>query len=159
SPYSTKFTVAMSGLLSRPATAYPIGLACGVASEYLIDEHPCRGGARMAAKVKPIPDGYHTITPYLSIKGAADAIEFYKQAFGAAEVMRMAQPDGRVGHAELTIGDAKVMLADEFPEMDFRSPHSFGGSPVHLHLYVEDVDAVVERAVAAGAKQIRPVQD
>ena len=109
--------------------------------------------------VKPIPEGYHTVIPYLSIKGAADAIEFYKKAFGATELMRMAQPDGRVGHAELQIGDSKVMLADEFPEMDFRSPRSVGGSPVMLHLYVEDVDTVVGRAVANGAKVLRPIQD
>jgi PhnB protein len=111
------------------------------------------------AKVKPIPAGYHTIIPYLSIKGAADAIEFYKKAFGATESMRMAQPDGRIGHAELQLGDSRVMLADEFPEMDFRSPRSMGGSPVHIHMYVEDVDNVVSRAVAAGAKVVRPVQD
>jgi PhnB protein len=111
------------------------------------------------AKVKPIPAGYHTIIPYLSIKGAADAIEFYKKAFGATESMRMAQPDGRIGHAELQLGDSRVMLADEFPEMDFRSPRSMGGSPVHIHMYVEDVDTVVSRAVAAGAKVVRPVQD
>ncbi len=108
---------------------------------------------------KPIPEGYRSITPYLCIKGAADAIEFYRKAFGATEVMRMAQPDGRVGHAELQIGDSRVMLADEFPDMGFRGPHSFGGSPVHIHLYVEDVDAVVNRSVAAGAKVVRPVQD
>jgi PhnB protein len=113
----------------------------------------------MASKVKPIPDGYNTITPYLSIKGAAEAIEFYRKAFGATEVMRMAQPDGRVGHAELKIGDSKFMLADEFPDMDLRGPHSLGGTPVHLHMYVEDVDAVVDRALAAGAKLARPVQD
>ena len=113
----------------------------------------------MPAKVKPIPDGYHAITPYLSIKGAADAIDFYTRAFGATEVLQIAQPDGRIGHAELLIGDARVMLADEFPAMDFRSPHSIGGTPVHLHLYVENVDAVVRQAVAAGAKLIRPVQD
>jgi PhnB protein len=113
----------------------------------------------MAAKVKSIPDGYHTLTPYLSIQGASDAIEFYKKAFGATEVMRMPQPDGRIGHAELQIGDSRLMLADEFPEMDFRSPRAFGGSPVHLHLYVEDVDTVVGRAVAAGAKVLRPVKD
>jgi PhnB protein len=111
------------------------------------------------AKVKPIPAGYHTIIPYLSIKGAADAIEFYKKAFGATESMRMPQPDGRIGHAELQLGDSRVMLADEFPEMDFRSPRSMGGSPVHIHMYVEDVDTVVSRAVAAGAKVVRPVQD
>jgi PhnB protein len=113
----------------------------------------------MSAKVKPIPDGHHVVTPYLSIKGAANAIEFYKKAFGAREVMRMAQPDGRLGHAELQIGDSRIMLADEFPDMNFRSPHSIGGTPVHLHLYVEDVDAVVTQAVAAGAKVLRPVQD
>jgi PhnB protein len=113
----------------------------------------------MPAKVKPIPDGHHAVTPYLSIKGAANAIEFYKKAFGAREVMRMAQPDGRLGHAELQIGDSRIMLADEFPDMNFRSPHSIGGTPVHLHLYVEDVDAVVTQAVAAGAKVLRPVQD
>jgi PhnB protein len=113
----------------------------------------------MAVKVKPVPRGYHTITPYLSIKGAADAIEFYKRAFGAKEVMRLAQPDGRVGHAELQLGDSRVMLADEFPDMDFRSPHSIGGTPVTIHMYVEDVDAVVEHAVAAGATITRPVQD
>ncbi|HEY3100391.1 MAG TPA: VOC family protein [Methylomirabilota bacterium] len=113
----------------------------------------------MAGAVKPIPDGYHTITPYLSIKGASDAIEFYKKAFGAKEVMRMAQPDGRIGHAELQIGDSRFMLADEHPEMDFRSPRAIGGTPVMLHLYVEDADAVVGRAIAAGAKALRPVQD
>ncbi len=113
----------------------------------------------MAAKVKPIPDGYHTLTPYLSIKGASEAIEFYKKAFGATEVMRMGQPDGRIGHAELRVGDSKFMLADEFPEMDFRGPHSLGGSPVHLHLYVEDADATVRQATAAGARVVRPVQD
>jgi len=113
----------------------------------------------MAGKVKPIPEGYHTITPYLSIKGASDAIEFYKKAFGAKEVMRMGEPGGRIGHAELQIGDSKIMLADEHPEMDFRSPRAIGGTPVLLHLYVEDVDNVVGRAVAAGAKVVRPVQD
>ena len=113
----------------------------------------------MASKAKAIPDGYHAVTPYLSIKGASEAIEFYKKAFGATEVMRMAQPDGRVGHAELQIGDSKVMLADEFPDMNFRGPQALGGSPVHLHLYVEDVDRVVKSAVDAGAKEVRPVQD
>jgi len=113
----------------------------------------------MATHVKAIPDGYHSVTPYLSIRGAAAAIEFYRKAFGAREVMRIAQPDGRIGHAEIALGDSRVMLADEFPEMDFRAPAATGGSPVHLHLYVEDVDAVVDRAVAAGATVIRPVQD
>ena len=113
----------------------------------------------MPAKVKPVPDGYHTITPYLSIKGAANAIDFYKKAFGATEVMRMAEPDGRVGHAEVLVGDSRVMLADESPDIDFRSPLSIGGTAVHLHMYVENADAVVSQAVAAGAKVVRPVQD
>jgi len=113
----------------------------------------------MPAKVKPVPDGYRTITPYLSIKGAANAIDFYKKAFGATEVMRMAEPDGRIGHAEVLIGDSRVMLADEAPDIDFRSPHSIRGTAVHLHMYVENVDAVVSQAVAAGAKVVRPVQD
>ncbi len=113
----------------------------------------------MGGKVKPIPDGYHTVTPYLCIKDAAKAIDFYKKAFGASEVMRMEQPDGRIGHAEVRIGDSHVMLADEFPEMSFRSPKTIGGSPVNLLLYVEDVDGVVKRAVSAGAKLTRPVEN
>ena len=111
----------------------------------------------MTAKVRPIPEGYEGLTPYLSIKGAARAIDFYKKAFGATELVRMDQPDGRVGHAELRIGRGIVMLADEFPEMGFRSPESLGGSPVVIHLYVEDVDDVVRRATAAGATIERPV--
>jgi PhnB protein len=113
----------------------------------------------MASKVKPIPDGYHSVTPYLSIQGAAAAIDFYKRAFGATEIMRMPQPDGRVGHAEIQIGDSRVMMADEFPEMDFNAPQKYGGSPVHLHIYVEDVDKVFKQALAAGGKEVRPVQD
>ena len=113
----------------------------------------------MPSTVKPIPDGYHAITAYLSVKGATDAIDFYKRAFGAHEVIRVARGNGRVGHAELQLGDSRLMLADEVPEMDFRSPEALGGSPVHLHLYVEDVDAVVAQAVAAGAKLVRPAQD
>jgi PhnB protein len=109
--------------------------------------------------VKPIPEGYHNVTPYLCCKGAADAIEFYKKAFGATEVLRMGDPSGKVGHAELQIGDSRIMLADEFPEMGFRSPQSIGGSPVMLHLYVEDVDATVPKAVAAGARVTREVAD
>lgn len=98
--------------------------------------------------------------PYLSIQGAAEAIEFYKRAFGATEAMRLMDPnDGRVGHAELSINGAVVMLADEFPEMDFLGPRARGGSSVAIHLFVDGVDAVVERAVAAGAKLLRPVKD
>jgi PhnB protein len=111
------------------------------------------------SKAKPIPKGYHTATPYLIIKGAAKAIEFYKKAFGAAEMMRMTQPDGRVGHAEIKIGDSLIMLADEFPEMGARSPQSLGGSPVSILLYVQDVDALTSQAITAGAKVVRPVKD
>ena len=113
----------------------------------------------MTDTVRPIPDGYEGATPYLSIKGAADAIEFYKKAFGATEVMRMADQSGRIGHAEIRIGNALVMLADEFPDMGFVSPKTLGGTPVGISLYVEDVDATVERAVEAGATLKRPVQN
>jgi len=111
------------------------------------------------SQVKPIPEGYHSMTPYLCVKGAADAIEFYKKAFGAKELLRMPAPGGKVGHAEIQIGDSRVMLADEFPEMGFVSPQSVGGTPVMMHLYVEDVDATVPKAVAAGAKVTREVAD
>ncbi len=113
----------------------------------------------MANKVKPIPDGYHNVTPYLVIKGAAAAIDFYKQALGAVEVMRMPQPDGRVGHAELKFGDSYVMLADEFPEMNIVGPKTLGNTSVALLLYVDDVDKIVERAVSLGATINRPVAD
>src|SRR5713101_4582486 len=109
--------------------------------------------------VKPIPDGYHSVTPYLCAKGAAQAIEFYKKAFSAAERMRIVQPDGRVGHAEIQIGDSVIMLVDEFPEMDMRSPQSLGGSAVSIYLYVEDADAMFNQAIAAGAKVKRPLAD
>ena len=111
----------------------------------------------MAAK--PIPEGYHTVTPYLVMKDAARAIEFYKSAFDAKELFRMPGPGGKVMHAELKIGDSPVMLADEFPEMDARSPVSIGGSPISLMLYVEDADDITARAVAAGAKVLRPIRD
>ena len=111
------------------------------------------------AKVRPIPEGYHTATPYLVAADAAAAIEFYKRAFGAQEIMRIAGPDGRVGHAEVTIGDSRIMLSDEFPDMGTRGPKMLGGSPVSIYLYVEDVDALTQRALAAGAKAVRPVED
>ena len=113
----------------------------------------------MANNVKPIPEGYHSVTPYLIVDGAAAAIEFYKKAFRATEVMRMPAPDGRIGHAEIKVGDSHIMLADENAEMSARSPRTVGGTPVSLVLYVEDVDATVSRAVAAGAKLERPVED
>ena len=99
----------------------------------------------MKTKTRPIPKGYHAVTPYLSVQGAASAIAFYKKAFGAKEIMRMPGPGGTIGHAEIQIGDSRIMLADEFPEMNFRSPRSVGGSPVNIHLYVPDVDKVVKR--------------
>jgi PhnB protein len=109
--------------------------------------------------VKPIPDGYHTATPYLIVDGAAKAIDFYRKAFGATELMRLAAPNGKVGHAEIKIGDSPIMLADEFPEMGAKSPQAFGGSPVSIALYVKDVDAMFNQAVAAGGQVKRPVMD
>jgi len=109
--------------------------------------------------VKPIPEGYHSVTPYLVVNGGAQAIDFYKRAFGATELVRMAGPDGKVGHAEIRIGNSPVMLADEFPDMGFRSPRSLGGAGVSLMIYVEDVDAQFRQAIAAGAKELRPVKD
>lgn len=108
---------------------------------------------------KPIPDGYHTATPYLVLQNAASAIEFYKKAFGATELMRLASPGGKIGHAEIKIGDSPIMLADEFPEMGYRGPKALGGSPVSIMLYVEDVDAIFNQAVAAGATVKRPIKD
>ena len=109
--------------------------------------------------VKPIPEGYHSVTPYLTLDDATRAIEFYKKAFGAVELMRMPAPGGRIGHAEIKIGDSPIMLADENPEMGNRSPRKLGGSPISLMVYVKDVDAQVAQAVAAGGKLVRPVAD
>ncbi|MDT5263254.1 MAG: PhnB protein [Acidobacteriota bacterium] len=111
----------------------------------------------MSNEVKPIPDGYHSVTPYLIVGDGARALEFYKQAFGATELFRMDAPGGKIGHAEIKIGDSHIMLADEHPEMNARSPQTIGGSPVSLMLYVSDVDATVGKAVEAGAKLTRPV--
>ena len=113
----------------------------------------------MAGKVKAIPEGRDCAIPYLCVKGAAEAIEFYKKAFGAKELMRMGQPDGLIGHAEMKIGNAVIMLADEFPNMGVLSPQTLGGTPVTIHLYVEDVDEVAKQAVAAGARVLRPIED
>jgi PhnB protein len=109
--------------------------------------------------VKPIPEGYHTATPYLIIKGAADAIEFYKKAFGATELFRFPAPDGKIGHAEIKIGDSPIMLADEYADMGYNGPKSLGGSPVSLMIYVEDVDTVFNRAVDVGATVKEAVSD
>ena len=111
----------------------------------------------MPTSVKPIPDGHRTVAPYLTIKNAAAALEFYKQGFGAVETYKLIVPDGRVGHAEIRLGDSLIMLSDEFPEFGGKAPEALGGSPVSIHLYVEDVDAFVKRAVAAGAREIKPV--
>ncbi|MEX5216044.1 MAG: VOC family protein [Nitrospiraceae bacterium] len=113
----------------------------------------------MSRKVNAIPVGYEGATPYLIIKDAARALEFYKKAFRATEIMRVAASDGKVGHAEIKIGAAIIMLADEFPDMNCRSPQSFGGTPVSIMVYVQDVDSFVKRAVAAGAKELRPVEN
>ena len=113
----------------------------------------------MANTVKAIPEGSEGATPYLAIKGAADAIEFYKKAFGATETLRIPGPDGRIGHAEIVIGKAKIMLADEHPAINFLSPRTLGGTAVQIHIYVEDVDALAAKAEAAGAKVLRPVAD
>ena len=113
----------------------------------------------MAGKVKPIPEGYHSVTPYLTCNDAAHAIEFYKRAFDAVEVVRMPMPNGKIGHAELRIGDSMIMLADEMPGGEARSPQSLGGTTAGLFLYVKDVDAAFQKAVAAGAKGTMPPQD
>ena len=107
---------------------------------------------------KPIPDGYQQVMPYLVVRGATKALDFYKRAFGAKERMRLPMGD-RIGHAEIEIGDCVVMLADEFPEMGANSPETIGGTPVGLCLYVEDVDAVFKRAIAAGGKEEKPLKD
>jgi PhnB protein len=109
--------------------------------------------------VKPIPDGYPQVSPYLHVDGAAEAIEFYENVFGAKERMRMPAPGGKVGHAEIEIGDSLVMLADEFPDMGIRGPSAYGGSPVIMSVYVEDVEATYRRALDAGAKSVRDLED
>src|SRR2546423_1239521 len=109
--------------------------------------------------VKPISDGYPVITPYLIVPGGARAIDFYTKVMGGTEIMRMPAPGDRIGHAEIRFGDSVVMLADEAPEMVIQSPEHFGGSPASLMIYVQDVDAVFNRAIAAGAKSKRPIQN
>ena len=108
---------------------------------------------------KAIPEGHRTVAPYLALKDGVKALDFYKKAFGATELFRLVMPDGRLGHAEIRIGDSVIMLSDEFPEYGGKSPKTLGGSPVCIHLYVEDVDAMFNRAVAAGATARKPVMD
>jgi PhnB protein len=114
---------------------------------------------KKAKKVHYIAAGYHAVTPYLSVRGAAKAIDFYRKAFGASEVMRMPGPDGKLGHAEIAIGGDRVMLSDEYPDMQFMGPETRGGTTVHLHVYVKDVDAVIAHAVTAGAKLVQEIED
>lgn len=109
--------------------------------------------------VKPIPDGYPRVSPYLVVDGAQKAIDFYTSVLGATERMRMPGPDGRIGHAELQFGDSVVMLADEFPDMGAKAPGAYGGSPVSIMVYVEDVDATFGKATEAGATAVRPPED
>jgi len=113
----------------------------------------------MAGKVKPIPDGCHTVTPHLIVRGADKAIDFYKKAFGAKELSRCPGPNGKLMHAEIQIGNSHVYLGEEFPDMGCKSPQAYNGSPVTIHLYVEDVDASYKKAVAAGAQVTMPVSD
>lgn len=109
--------------------------------------------------VKTIPEGYHSVTPYLIVRGGGDAIEFYKKAFGAVELFRFPSPDGKIGHAEIKIGNSPIMLADEYPDMGYNGPQSIGGSPVSLMIYVDDVDTVFNQAVTAGATVKEALQD
>jgi uncharacterized glyoxalase superfamily protein PhnB len=114
----------------------------------------------MTSNINPIPEGYHSITPHLVVNNTNEAIEFYKNAFGAKELVRMPGPDGKtVMHAELQIGDSVIMLNDEYPDHGIKSPTTYGGSPVTIHLYVENVDTVFEQAIAAGAREVFPLQD
>jgi len=113
----------------------------------------------MAKQAKAIPEGFHSVTPHLIIKGASEAIEFYKKAFGAEEIARMPGPGGSIMHAEIIIGDSHIMLNDEFPSFGKLAPKSIGGTPVTLHLYVNDVDGMFDRAVKAGAKVTMPIAD
>jgi len=110
------------------------------------------------ADVKPIPEGYHSLTPYLIVGGAAEAIEYYKKAFGAIELFRM-DHGGKIGHAEMKIGDSPFMLADEFPEMGYRGAKTLGGTPVNLMIYVDDVDTIYKQAIEAGGTEVKPLQD
>ncbi|QDU43861.1 hypothetical protein Mal52_23380 [Symmachiella dynata] len=109
--------------------------------------------------VQPIPDGYHTATPYMIVDGAGEAIAFYEKAFGATELMRMPGPDGKIGHAEIQIGDSRIMMSDEYPDMGFRGPKSLGGAGINMMLYVEDCDTLFAQAIAAGGKELRPLAD
>lgn len=109
--------------------------------------------------LKTIPDGYHSVTPYLSIKGASDAIEFYKMAFNATELFRLDMPGGTIGHSEIQIGNSRIMIADPCDDVSFGDPKTLGGSTVGLYVYVDNVDEIYSQSVAAGAKSVTPVED
>ena len=110
------------------------------------------------ADVKPIPEGYHSITPYLIVDGGAKAMDYYKQAFGAIELFRM-EHEGKIGHAEMKIGDSPFMLGDEQPQMGYRGPKALGGTPVSIMIYVDDCDTIYKQAIAAGGTEVKPLQD
>src|SRR5207244_3250326 len=152
-----------AGRRSAPSCANLLGRAPTAPRRADPAQHLPLGSAQpprqeVSAMPKPIPEGYPRVTPYLIVDGANAAIDFYCSVLGASERMRMPMPDGRVGHAELELGDSIIMLADENPQMDIRGPGAIGGTPVSLHVYVEDCDATFERAVQAGAKALRPVE-
>jgi PhnB protein len=111
------------------------------------------------ANVTPIPAGYHSVTPYLIVDGAGDAIDYYAKVFGATERMRMPGPDGKIGHAELELGDSVIMLADEFPGMGISGPKTLGGTPVNVHIYVDDVDRVFDTAIQSGSEVLQPIEN
>lgn len=113
----------------------------------------------MTTKIKPIPEGHHTLSPYLTVRGASDALEFYKKAFGASEICRLDMPDGKIGHAEFKIGDSIFMISDESPLCPSKSPETLGGSAVTLHLYVTDADVTFADALKAGVKETMPLAD
>jgi PhnB protein len=154
----------MAAKAKRPAKKKPVAAKRkAVAKRKAAPKRKAPAKAKSAAKrksaAKGAPAGYHSVTPYLIAANAAEAIEFYKMVFGATERMRMPGPDGKVGHAELELGSSLIMLADEYPEMNARSPKSFGGSPVTIMVYVEDVDDTAAKALAAGARELRPVEN
>jgi uncharacterized glyoxalase superfamily protein PhnB len=130
-----------------------------MASKKKVSRKKSRAKTAAKKKAQPIPTGYRTVTPYLVCRGAAGAIDFYKRAFGAKEKLRMPGPDGKVAHAEIQIGDSRVMLGDEWPEMGAKSPDMLGGSAGGVFLYVKNVDAFTNKAIAAGATVVMPVQD
>jgi PhnB protein len=145
---------------AQPAARIVVGRIAVTATAYnALAVLPFTPSKEMIMATKAIPDGFHSVTPYLIIKGAAAAIDFYKRAFGATELMRMPSPDGRIGHAEIKIGDSAIMLADEHPQMGYRSPQTLGGSAVSMMVYVDRVDDVFKKAVEMGAKELQPVQD